>query len=150
MKKSLVCALGSGALSLLVLSYAGAASATPFGGNNGRSSDSRGRAGLGNNISLFSSVGFSGQTGPGASFGRVDFVWTNDPVESHPSDDRADRAREVLANLREHLGRSEGYGSPADGQWTNPRNGSVPAIPEPSAALIFGAGLLVAGWRRRN
>ena len=158
--KALFHVLGPVAVLLFTLSVAGTASATPFGGDNDqlptRLCELPGFTGLfqfsGPSVS-FSSVGSSGHRGIG--FGRFDFVWTTDPGEAHASDHRSDRAQEFLLNLRKLTHRLHNHHfTKIDFRPIRPHkppgNGPAPAIPEPSAALIFAAGLAVAGWRRRS
>lgn len=150
-KRILVSALGSFAISLFALPFAGSASATPFGGGShaGFSSLDLSLFQLTPSTVSFSSVGSSSLGGSG--FGRVDFVWTGDPggnvVGGNASDLRSERAFLVLSNL-ENFHRFVHIRNPRGD--TKPGRDPAPAIPEPSAAIIFAAGLAVVGLRRRR
>lgn len=126
MKKLLVAS--SLAAALIVLSYASPASATPFGGDLGN---------LGKYVSSITGKDFSGKIPSHAnvSFGKDDFSWKHD--DDKKSKKKKDKDPRYGKKKKDHKPKPD-------------RDPPVQAIPEPSAALVFATGLVVAGWRRRR
>jgi hypothetical protein len=124
MKKLLVAS--SLAASLILLSYASPASATPFGGDLSE---------FGKYVSSISGKDFSGkkQSYGHVSFGKVDFSW------KHDHDKKSKKKKHPRYSKKK-----KDYEPKPD------KEPPVQAIPEPSAALVFATGLVVAGWRRRR
>ncbi len=140
MKKSMFSLLSSLAVSALLFGYAGSAAATPFGDD----SDDR-KSKKGGKVSLSDDDSDSDRK----SKSRPTFLRGGFDDDSDSDSDRKSKNHPKVAR-GEYDDDSDSDGRP--GTYPKPKPGTdpVPAIPEPSAALIFAAGLTVAGLRRRS
>ena len=140
MKKPMFYLLSSLAVSVLLSGYAGSAAATPFDDDSdGRKSKNGGKVFLSDDDSDSDRKSKSGLTFLKGGY--------DDDSDSDSDSDRKSKKRPKFAG--------GGYDDDSDsdgrpGKDPKPGKDPVPAIPEPSAALIFAAGLAVAGLRRRS
>jgi hypothetical protein len=156
-KKSMFSLLGSLAVSALLLGYAGSAAATSF--DDDSDSDRRSKSHVGGSLSDDDSDSDSDRKsksrlkgvlgkdlakisffdGKGIILGKRDFARSDD-FDKKLKKAKKERKLRFVKNKKDGL----------PGTYPKPGKDPVPAIPEPSAALIFAAGLAVAGWRRRS
>lgn len=157
MKKSMLYLLSSLAVSALLLGYAGSAAATSF--DDDSDSDRKSKSHVGGSWGDDDSDGDSDRKsrnplsgvlgkklskvsffdGKGISLGKRDFAWSDD------FDKKLKKAKKER-KLRFVKNKKDGHPD----EYPKPGKDPVPAIPEPSAALIFAAGLAVTGLRRRS
>lgn len=126
MKKSMMYWLGSLAVAALLMGTAGTAEATSFSAGSGEQSRSQLGDLLGKKFASSSKTSFFDD--------KYDF------------DEKLQDPKEAIASLVKKITIVKKHFAGTEYRKKNP----VPAIPEPSAALIFAAGLAVAGWRRRS